>query len=43
VTKAVVTELGTVFAGAAVCAGIAALIALVLLRTHERSGGAAYA
>ena len=42
VTNAVVTELGTVFAGAAVCAGVAALIALALLRTHERSG-AAYA
>jgi MFS family permease len=43
VTNAVVTELGTVFAGAAVCAGIAALIALALLRTHERGGAAAYA
>ncbi|HWW09830.1 MAG TPA: MFS transporter [Candidatus Acidoferrales bacterium] len=43
VTKAVVTELGTVFAGAAVCAGVAAVLALLLLRTHERSGRVAYA
>ena len=43
VTNAVVTELGTVFAGAAVCAGIAALLALALLRTDARGGTAAYA